>query len=150
MSLRHTLVLLVAISALSFLVACGGNGATITKPVASASGAFNNSNFNGTYVFSVSGTDSAGATFAMVGTLTANGGGGITGGTLDINSQDFTTPLANATIGSSSYNVTVDGRGTAKISTSPANHFGKIGFDFVLTSSAHGLITQFDGNATGS
>jgi hypothetical protein len=52
-----------------------------------ASSGFSNSNLTGTYVFSFSGFDMSsgnGAFFAVVGTLTANGSGGFTGGTMDI------------------------------------------------------------------
>jgi hypothetical protein len=51
--------------------------------------------------------------------------------------------------GSSTYSVQVDGRGVATLLV--ATPFGsKLILDFVLTSSAHGLVTQFDSNASGS
>lgn len=153
MSVRNAFALLIALSALTFLVACGGGGGTITKPVPPPSGGFSNSNLNGTYVFSVSGTDANGAPYAIVGTFTANGSGGITGGTLDINDADttrFTTgPIAGTSIGNNgSYGVSVDGRGTAKLPTSTP--FGTIQLDFVLEDSSDGLVTEFDNNGTGS
>ncbi|MGB2603040.1 MAG: hypothetical protein WBC78_05570 [Candidatus Sulfotelmatobacter sp.] len=153
MSVRNAFVLLLALCALSFLAACGGGGGTITNPVPPPSGGFSNSDLNGTYVFSVSGTDAAGAPYAIVGTFTANGSGGITGGTLDINDADttvFTTgPIAGTTIRSGgSYGVSVDGRGTAKLPTSTP--FGTIQLDFVLEDSSDGLVTEFDNNGTGS
>ena len=52
----------------------------------------------------------------------------------------------NNTITSGSYHVTVDGRGQATLNS--AN--GSIVLDFVLTSSTHGLVTEFDNNGTGS
>ena len=60
MSVRNGIVLLVALSTLLFLAACGGNGTSIATPVAPPSGAFSNSNLNGTYVFSIAGTDANG------------------------------------------------------------------------------------------
>jgi hypothetical protein len=139
-----------AVTALLFLAGCGSNGNSITHPVPPPSGAFNNSILNGTYVFSVSGTDSQQFAFAAVGTLTANGAGVITGGTLDINDSGFTTPIANAPIsGSSTYNVQVDGRGVATLNvTTPFAN--KLVLDFVLTSKSHGFVTEFDANASGS
>jgi hypothetical protein len=155
MSVRNGFILLVAFSALTFLVACGGNGTTITNPVAPPSGGFSNSNLNGTYVFSVSGVDANGAPYAIVGAFTANGSGGVTSGTLDINDEAFASlstpiaPIANSPIGgSSSYGVSVDGRGTAKLSTSTP--FSTIQLDFVLQNNSHGLVTEFDSNGTGS
>jgi hypothetical protein len=149
MSVRNALVLFVGLSTLALLASCG-NGSGITNPVAPPGGGFSKSDLNGTYVFSVSGTDLNGAAVAIIGTLSANGSGGITGGTMDINDEGFTAPMPNLSISSSSnYSVGVDGRGTATLDVS--SQFGnKIIFDFVLTSSSHGFIIQFDGNATGS
>jgi hypothetical protein len=161
MSLRNRSILSVIASALAalglaMLVACGGNGASVTNPVAPPSGSFSDSNFNGTYVFSISGTDLNGAPLALIGTLTANGSGGITGGTLDMNDEEFTSvspaipPLANAPIGSgSSYHVGVDGRGQATLNVSTP-FASKIILDFVLQDPSHGLVTEFDGNVTGT
>jgi len=143
-----------AIAGLAVLASCGGNGVSIAIPVPPPSGQFSNSNLNGTYVFSVSGTDLNGAPYSALGTFTANGSGGngvgaITGGTIDLNDADLTTPVANAAIaGSSTYTVGVDGRGRATLNT--ATPLGKIVLAFVLSDSSHGLVIEFDGNATGS
>jgi hypothetical protein len=160
MLVRKTLVLLVALCALCFLVACGGNGGTITNPQPPPSGGFTDSQLNGTYVFSVSGTDENGAPYSIAGTFTANGsgtnsGGGITGGTLDINDSDtseFTTgPLAGVSVESgSSYGVSVDGRGQVSLQTNIGNGFPTLVFDFVLQDNSHGLITEFDSFGSGS
>jgi hypothetical protein len=142
------------IAGLALLASCGGNGVSIANPVPPPSGQFSNSNLNGTYVFSVSGTDVNGAPYSALGTFTAtgsggNGIGGITGGTIDLNDADLTAPVPNAAIASSStYTVGVDGRGRATLNTSTP--LGKIVLDFVLADSSHGLVIEFDGNATGS
>lgn len=160
MSVRSAIVLLVALSTLLFLAACGGNGTSIATPVAPPSGSFSNSNLNGTYVFSISGTDLNGLPYAMVGTFTANGSGGngkggITAGTLDIN-DGASSVVAGASINNNStYSVTADGRGQAVIGTNitsgtPGQPFPNLTFDFVLTDSSHGLITEFDSFGTGS
>lgn len=157
MPFRTRLVLLLAIlaPALALLVGCGGNGSSVTNPVVPPSGGFSKSSLNGTYVFSVSGIDAVnGSPYAVVGTFTANGNGGITGGTLDMNDAEFASvspaiaPIANAPIsGSSSYHVGVDGRGQATLDIQTP--FGKnIILDFVLQNGSHGLVTEFDGNAT--
>src|ERR1700728_2815792 len=156
MSFRNRLVLLVAIivPALALLVGCGGNGSSVTNPVAPPSGGFSKSNLNGTYVFSVSGIDANGAPYAVVGTFTANGNGGISAGTLDMNDAEFASvspaiaPIANAPIsGSSTYHVGVDGRGQATLDIQTP--FGSnIILDFVMHNDSHGLFTEFDGNVT--
>jgi hypothetical protein len=158
MSVRNAIALLLALSALAFLAACGGSSNSITNPTPPPTGGFSNSNLNGTYVFSVSGTDSTGAPYAILGTFTANGAGGnnkggITGGTFDINddnTSEFSSgPIAAATINSnSSYSISVDGRGQAVLNTSISNL--NITLDFVLSSSSHGLVTEFDGFGSGS
>ena len=153
MSLRNRLVVPIILSAIAVLVGCG-SGNSFTRPVPPPSGSFSNSNLNGTYVFSVSGTDAAGAPYAIVGSFTANGSGGnglggITGGTLDLNDPGVPTLVSNATINSgSNYKINVDGRGQASLVTSTA--FGTITLDFVLQDSSHGLVNEFDGNGTGS
>ena len=147
-------IFICAICGLAVLASCGGNGVSIAPPVPPPSGQFSNSNLNGTYVFSVSGTDVNGAPYSALGTFTANGSGGngiggVTGGTIDLNDAGLTAPVPNASIaGSSTYTVGVDGRGRATLNT--ATPLGQIVLDFVLADSSHGLIIEFDGNATGS
>src|ERR1035438_3562669 len=95
MSVRNATVLFLALSTLLFLAACGSSNGT-ANPVPPPSGSFSDSNLNGTYVFSISGVDESGFPYAMLGTLTANGSGGITGGSLDINdtrSEEHTSEL---------------------------------------------------------
>lgn len=147
MSLRNGVLLLVALSTIAALVACGNNGAATGTPP--PSGAFSDKNLNGTYVFSSSGTDGAGYPYAVVGAFTANGSGGISGGTLDLNDQYLGAQQPNVAIGSnSSYSVGQDGRGQATLVNSSG--FGTITLDFVLQDSFHGLVTEFDGDGTGS
>src|ERR1700731_504239 len=149
MSVRNALVLLLSTSALLFLAGCGGNGATITNPVAPPSGAFSANSLNGTYVFSVSGADFGGAPLAIVGTLTANGSGGITGGAVDISDAQI-TPVPNVSVGGGSYNVSVDGRGRATLILSNSRFASTLLLDFVLSSSSHGLVIELDSNGSGS
>ena len=145
----NRLVLPAVLATLAILPSCGSSNSGTTNPVAPPSGSFSNSNLNGSYVFSVSGIDSAGAPYAVVGTFTANGSGGITGGTIDVNDADLSSgPVADSAItGNSSYKVNVDGRGEVALGTSP---LGTITLDFVLQDSSHGLLTEFDSSATGS
>lgn len=155
MSLRNRLALPLALSALAVLAACGNNGSGVTNGTAPPTGAFSKSNLNGTYVFSVSGADETfGAPYAVVGLFTADGNGGIkSGGALDMNDAAFPSnsqsPIADAAITGGSYTIGADGRGQASLTvTTP---FGSsLVLDFVLQDSSHGLVTQFDGGATGS
>jgi hypothetical protein len=154
MSVRNGFVLLVALFALTFLVACGGGSPKVVPP---PSGGFSDSNLSGTYVFSSSGVDTSGAFLSMVGTLTANGTGTISSGIVDI---DGANVAAAAQALSGSYSITADGRGQIKfgVTVTVENSAGTgtttqgVTFilDFVLTSNSHGLVTEFDGNGTGS
>ncbi len=149
MSVRNGFVLLLAISALFFSAGCGGSN-NITQGVAPPSGGFSNSNLNGTYVFSVTGTDSGGDSYALVGTFTANGSGGTTGGTVDISDTGFTPALTNASVSSGNYSVGADGRGTVTLKVSGNPFSQNIVLDFVLQDGSHGLVSEADNNATGS
>lgn len=144
MSLRNLFVVPVVFSALAFLAGCGSSSGT--KPIPPPSGSFSNSNLNGTYVFSVSGFDSSGDPYAAVGTFTANGSGGITGGALDVN--DFAAgTAANQSVTGGNYKVNVDGRGTVTLANAAVSGMT---LAFVLQDSSHGLLTEFDSFATGS
>jgi hypothetical protein len=154
MSVRNGIVLLVALSTLLFLAACSGSGSGPATPVAPPSGAFSNSNLNGTYVFSISGTDANDAPYAIAGTLTANGSGGngkgsITG-TFDLNDAASGIAAGASFTSGSTYSVGQDGRGEAVVQTNIGNGFPPLTFDFVLSSDSHGLITEFDGFGSGS
>jgi len=142
------LVALAAISSILFAVGCGSSGSlTKTNPVG-----FGNSSLKGTYVLSISGTD-VNATaetesfFAIVGAITADCNGNITGGTVDINDPDLGSPgvFLGQTV-SGSYSITSDGRGSGTIKTSALT----FDIDFVLSSTSSGLISRFDDAGSGS
>jgi len=141
---RRVLTLVSAIGLVVLLVACGSNNNSApSNPVG-----FGNSSLSGTYVFSSSGEDGLGGFAAIAGSISANGSGGITGGTIDIVDSSFgsePSPVAQ-TITSGSYAVSTDGRGRVTLKSL----YGSYTFDFALASSSHGLVTEFDGNGTGS
>jgi hypothetical protein len=150
MSLRNRLLLpAIAVLSLAFLVGCGSSSNKVVPP---PSGAFSDKNLNGTYVFSVTGSDStAGAFLTMAGTFVADGAGHITGGTIEANGA-ATGQLPPTTVSSGIYSVGVDGRGGFRNGGGLTLQAGSntFTFDFVLSSSEHGLITEYDGNGTGS
>lgn len=149
MSARNGFVLLLALSTLSLFVACGGSSAP--APVAPPSGGFTTSNFSGTYVVAISGADlnqsaQSESFFAIVGTMTVDGMGNISGGTVDINDPDIGGFFPAQSLSASTYTITSDGRGKGTLAT-PEGNFA---IDFVLTSNGHGLITRFDSGGSGS
>jgi hypothetical protein len=153
MSVRQGFVLLVSLSALSFLAACGGSNSGIATPVPPPSGSFGQNSLKGTYVFAVSGLDASGDAYSMAGTLSANGSGGITGGTLDLNDPaEISSPgfVADATINSNStYSVTADGRAQTQIGTNISG-LPTLTLDLALSSTSGGLVTEADTFGTGT
>jgi len=150
---RNRLVLrvifsLIAISALAVLAGCGSSTNKATPP---PSGGFSNSNLNGTYVFSTSGADVNNFSLAFAGTFTANGSGGISGGTLSVTDPASSTIVSSGVaITGGAYNVGVDGRplndkGLLTLVTSS----GTFTFDFVIASDQNGQITYYDTNSNG-
>lgn len=146
MSLLHRVFLpALAVAGLGFLVACSSSNNSTPPP----SGGFSNTNFNGTYTFSSSGSDTSG-TLSIAGTVTACGcsNGQISAGTVDIaDSSGATGPVAlNAT--GSGYKVNANGTGTLTLNFGTT--MAPYQFVFALTDSAHGLISEYDQNGTGS
>ena len=160
MSLRSRLILPAILLSLAALAACGG-GSSGTPPVnPPPSGGFNNSNLNGTYVFSVTGTANTATNdfVTIMGVFTADGQGHITSnGLLDQNST-AQNGLILDTITSGTYNVGTDGRATGNstlptgLVTLQTQNSGSFQFAYVLTSRTHGLLTQFEsfGSASGT
>jgi len=131
---------LAAISSILLTAGCGSSGITKTN-----SNGYSDTNFSGTYVISMAGTDvnntnSTFSFFAITGAITADGKGNIGSGTVDINDPDLGGVFTNQSV-TGTYSVSQDGRGTGSLVTPE----GTFGVDFVLTSSGHGLITRFDG-----
>jgi len=154
MSLRDRFFTFLVLSTLAVIPGCGSSNAPAPPP----SGAFSNSNLNGTYVFSFSGVDATNGNesfFAVVGTLVANGSGSFTSGTVDVNDPSLgaalgTSGVATGLATTGKYNVTADGRGTGTITVTINQRGIQFGLDFVLTNSSHGLITRFDAGGSGS
>jgi hypothetical protein len=147
MSLHHRLLLPFTLSALIFLAACGDNNRAPSPP---PNGGFTNADLSGTYVFTSTGSDSAlGGLLTMAGTFSADGNGNITTGVVDMNDPNFSGAVTALPITGGTYKVTADGRGTATLAavTPFAN---SIGLAFVLTTTGHGLVTQFDVFGSGS
>lgn len=146
MSLRKHLILPSIVFALAVLAGCGSNNSVTTN-----NNGYSNSDLSGTYVFSFSGTDvnlsaQTQSFFAIMGTITADGSGHISGGSVDINDANIGGVFTGQSLTASTYSVGQDGRGTGTLVTPQ----GTFGLDFVLTSDNGGLISRFDSNGTGS
>lgn len=93
-----------------------GNGTAKGTLELQAASAASTSSINGTYVFRMGGSDANGKALGEIGVVTADGSGHITSGDLDTN--DFGTVTAGASLSPSSYLVGSNGRGTMTIGSS--------------------------------
>jgi hypothetical protein len=143
------------LAALAVLAGCSSTNKAAPPPT----GGFSNTNLSGTYVFSTAGTDSSTTApefITMAGTFTACGctGGTISAGVVDVNDPNLPAPIIQDAITGGTYAVGVDGRGKVSfsLSTPIPSPFPSptITLDFVLSSNAGGLVTEFDQNGSGS
>ena len=126
------------ISSLVLVLAACGNS---TAPPATT--ALGSSALSGTYVFSVTGTDANDGDYSVLGSFTADGKGGITGGTADYNlGSGVDTDVAlsgNYTVGSGTAQVTLTDGGVVKDT-----------FSTTLVSTGTSTIASFDGTGSGT
>jgi hypothetical protein len=139
-------VAILPLLAISYIAsACGGGGTITANPAPGpAAGPYSASSLNGTYAFTLSGTDSGGF-FVRVGSFAANGNGTVTGGVQDLNSGRV-PGSTTLTVSSGSYSLQSNGKGTLTLVDSSET----VQLSIVMTSATAGLITETDGNATAS
>jgi len=145
--LRWCFLAVVTFWFLLLLTNCGNNTIHATPP---PSGSFGDANLTGTYVFSVAGSDISGNFVAIAGSFVADGKGSISSGIIEVNNSGRGALLAQP-VTEGSYSVGVDGRpsGTAGLLKLRSSSLA-YSFDYVLSSSTQGLITEFDSNGSGS
>jgi hypothetical protein len=145
-----------ALVAGSFAAACGGGGRTITPPPPPGPGPTGNyslASLNGTYAFSMSGTDNSifGNPIARLGSFHADGQGNITMAIEDVNDSGSFSTFNFTAAPASSYTMAADGKGTLTLSHPDANNPSTADvftFSIVLTSSSGGLMVETDGSST--
>jgi hypothetical protein len=99
---------LAATISLALLTSCGSSGGSSVTPVQAATG-YSNASVSGTYAFVNS------AKF-MIGTITANGNGNITSGTVNVLTSSAPTVTPSCTISvTGTYTVQSSGAGTATL-----------------------------------
>jgi hypothetical protein len=146
-AVRNTVFMAVAAAGLLTLTACGGGGGTVVTPPP-PQGNFTNANLINNYAFIYQGSDFNGNPLAVSGQFIADGAGHITSGLIDIEDLSNNLPLVAVQIlSTSTYSVSPDGQTTVTLNLEGAI---TINLQLTLASSAHGLITQFDVNGSGS
>ena len=148
-SIKFAARLLMALAAVSGLFLTAGCGSS--SKISTNKEGFSNASLTGTYVFSSTGVDSTNGEFlAVTGSFPADGNGNVTaGGNIDINSLSFGQSSTAISPATAAYSVGSDGRGQVTLTTSGGVLPGIV-LDFVLTSSSHGLVTEFDTDGSGS
>jgi hypothetical protein len=139
------LALVLAAVAALFAAACSSNSAPSGPPP--VTGHFSNADLNGTYAFSMSGTDAGanfGAFIARVGSFTADGHGNITAALEDVTDAGSLPQLVQFTGGT--YSIQANGRGTLTLISAT----GGLQLSIALNSGNAGVMIQIDLNATSS
>ena len=113
------LLLSIALSSTSsgYAVQTDGNSTTSGSFYTQTSSAFSLPSISGSYAFDASGIDSNSAPLSIVGQFAANGGGGVTGGVLDVNAGSSSAPTGAVAIPASTISTDAtfgasNGRGT--------------------------------------
>jgi hypothetical protein len=133
---------LFGIFSLVILTGCGG-GAQPNQPIQqpTTTNAFSKASLNGTYVFTANGVDIVGP-FALLGTLQADGNGGISTGRTFIQANSGSTGNFALT---GSYTVKPDGHAVVNLLS---DAIGPVTLDLILLSPDHGLVMRFDNVST--
>src|ERR1700674_5047957 len=136
-----------AVAALALLtVSCGGGGSSFPTPPP-PTGGFSAASLQGSYSFSMSGTDasaSPGAFIARAGSFNADGKGNITAAMEDVSDAGV---VQNVQFTGGSYSIQANGKGTLTLNTLSGT--GLI-LTIALNSSSKGVMIQTDLNATSS
>lgn len=138
-----------------YAVACGGGNGTFTPtptPTPTPQGNYSVASLNGTYAFSMSGTDnSQGLAISRIGSFHADGQGNITMAIEDVNDGGSFSTFNFTAAPASAYTMNSNGRGVLTLShpdivnPSIADNFT---FSIVLNSTSNGLMIETDGSST--
>ncbi len=99
---------------------------------------FSNGTLNGNYAFTFSGQN-AGASYVAAGSISFDGNGNITGGTIDINTGGVAS-AATINAAGSSYHIGTDGRGNATLQTTA----GQVTWQFAVVNHSRAFVERFD------
>ena len=134
--------LLLTLVVASFAAACSGGGSTTLPPPPPLG--FSNSSLKGQYAFIMVGEtngDPIAPPIARIGTFTADGNGGISGGLELVSTASNGLQLLTFASAPNSYLVSTDGRGGLNLT----NITGTTSFSFTMISTSQGYISQTDG-----
>jgi hypothetical protein len=138
-----------------YAAACGGGNSTVTPtptPTPTPQGSYSLASLNGTYAFSMSGTDNTqGLSISRIGSFHADGQGNITMAIEDVNDGGSFSTFNFTAAPASNYTMSSNGRGVLTLShpdvvnPSLADNFT---FSIALDSTSGGLMIETDGSST--
>src|ERR1700675_3683070 len=138
-----------------YAAACGGGNGTFTPtppPTPTPQGTYSIASLNGTYAFSMSGTDNTqGLAISRIGSFHADGKGNITMAIEDVNDGGSFSTFNFTAAPASTYTMNSNGKGVLPLShpdvvnPSVADNFT---FTIVLNSTSSGLMIETDGSST--
>ena len=135
--------------------ACGGYNNNYPgpgpNPGPGPQGNFSLASLNGTYAFSMSGTDGNGFSIARIGSFHADGQGNITMAIEDVNVAGSFSTFNFTPVPASKYTMESDGKGELTLSHPNVNNPSVADdfiFSIVLDSSSSGLMIETDGSST--
>jgi hypothetical protein len=138
-----------------YAAACGGGNGTFTPtptPTPTPQGSYSLASLNGTYAFSMSGTDNTqGLSISRIGSFHADGQGNITMAIEDVNDGGSFSTFNFTAAPASNYTMSSNGRGVLTLShpdvvnPSVADNFT---FSIALDSTSGGLMIETDGSST--
>jgi hypothetical protein len=138
-----------------YAAACGGGNGTFTPtptPTPTPQGSYSLASLNGTYAFSMSGTDNTqGLSISRIGSFHADGQGNITMAIEDVNDGGSFSTFNFTAAPASNYTMSSNGRGVLTLShpdvvnPSVADNFT---FSIALDSTSSGLMIETDGSST--
>lgn len=138
-----------------YAAACGGGNGTFTPtptPTPTPQGSYSLASLNGTYAFSMSGTDNTqGLSISRIGSFHADGQGDITMAIEDVNDGGSFSTFNFTAAPASNYTMSSNGRGVLTLShpdvvnPSLADNFT---FSIALDSTSGGLMIETDGSST--
>jgi hypothetical protein len=138
-----------------YAAACGGGNGTFTPtptPTPTPQGSYSLASLNGTYAFSMSGTDNTqGLSISRIGSFHADGQGNITMAIEDVNDGGSFSTFNFTAAPASNYTMNSNGKGVLTLShpdvvnPSVADNFT---FSIALDSTSSGLMIETDGSST--
>lgn len=138
-----------------YSAACGGGNSTVSPtptPTPTPQGTYSLASLNGTYAFSMSGSDNTqGLSISRIGSFHADGQGNITMAIEDVNDAGSFSTFNFTAAPTSNYTMSSNGRGVLTLShpdvvnPSVADNFT---FSIALDSTSSGLMIETDGSST--